>query len=281
MKDSLKKYINDHRDEFDTLEVPDEMFDKIMSKLDNTTPSVGKTRSIFPMKTWAIAASVAVIVSLGIFNLWQEKEIDKTVFATKQTPNKEDKNLVETSISKKELETSIIDTKTQKNTAKILANNSSDSPKQSIDNQNSIPNYNTEDENHSDKANAIELMNNQFSASSRLQGIALVKSFSAYDSKIIDLLSEKAISDENTNVRLAAVSALEMQRQNPVVTNRIQQIFVQQNDAMVQKELISFLAEKQSSELSPEVNTKLLALAKDPTTVDFVKDEAYAVLMKY
>ncbi|MPT30811.1 MAG: HEAT repeat domain-containing protein [Chryseobacterium sp.] len=280
MKDSLKKYINDHRDEFDNLEVPDEMFDKIMSKLDNSTPSVGKTRSIFPLKTWAIASSIAVILSLGIFNLWSEKEIDKNVLSTKQTPKKEDENLVDTN-SKKESETSKIETKIQKNTAKVLANNSSDSPKQSIGNQNFVPNYNIEDEDHSDKANAIELMNNEFSASSRLQGIALVKSFSEYDSKIIDFLSEKAISDENTNVRLAAVSALEIQKQNPAIINRIQQIFIQQNDPMVQKELISFLAEKQTSELSAEVNTKLLALAQDPTTVAFVKDEAYAVLMKY
>ena len=277
MKDSLKKYINDHRDEFDNLEVPDELFDNIMSKLDSSTPSVEKKRSIFLLKTWAIAASVAVILSLGIFNLWQEKEIDKTAIATKQTQKKEDEVLTDTSIVQEESETSIIENKIQKNTAKVLANNSSDSPKQSIVNQNSILNYNIEN----DKVNAIELMNKHFSASSRLQGIALVKNFSDYDSKIIDLLSEKAISDENTNVRLAAVSALEIQHQNPAVTERIQQIFVQQNDPMVQKELISFLAEKPSSELSPEVNTKLLALAQDPTTVDFVKDEAYAVLMKY
>ncbi|WP_313600195.1 HEAT repeat domain-containing protein [Epilithonimonas vandammei] len=277
MKDSLKKYINDHRDEFDNLEVPDELFDNIMSKLDSSTPSVEKKRSIFLLKTWAIAASVAVILSLGIFNLWQEKEIDKTVFATKQTQKKEDEVLTDTSIVQEESETSIIENKIQKNTAKVLANNSSDSPKQSIVNQNSILNYNIEN----DRANAIELMNNQFSASSRLQGIALVKRFSDYDSKIIELLSEKAISDENTNVRLAAVSALEIQHQNPAVTERIQQIFVQQNDPMVQKELISFLAEKPSSELSPEVNTKLLALAQDPTTEAFVKDEAYAVLMRY
>ena len=93
MKDSLKKYINEHRDEFDNLEVPDEMFDKIMSKLDNTTPSVGKTRSILPLKTWAIASSIAVILSLGIFNLNQEKEIDKTSFAAKETPKRENETL--------------------------------------------------------------------------------------------------------------------------------------------------------------------------------------------
>ncbi|MPS72378.1 MAG: HEAT repeat domain-containing protein [Chryseobacterium sp.] len=281
MKDSLKKYINDHRDEFDNLEVPDEMFDKIMSKLDSS-PSIEKTRSIFSLKNWAIAASVAVILSLGIFNLWQEKEIDNTVLATKQTPKKEDESLIDTSIPKNGLETIKKQTEIKQSDSKILANKSSEYSKQSIDNQTfAEENYNTEDENHSDKANAIELMNNEFSASSRLQGITLIRNLSNYDSKIIDLLSEKAISDENTNVRLAAVSALEIQKQNPVVIDRIQQIFIEQNDPMVQKELITFLAEKQSSELSPEVNTRLLTLAQDPTTVDFVKDEAYAVLMKY
>lgn len=276
MKDSLKKYINEHRDEFDNLEVPDEMFDKIMSKLDNTTPSVGKTRSILPLKTWAIASSIAVILSLGIFNLNQEKEIDKTSFAAKETPKRENETLDNT-IPENETEIS----KNQTETKKVLANNSSNHSKKSIENQDFVPKHHIENKNSFDKANAIELIDNQFSASSRLQGIALLKDFSDYDSKIIDLLSEKAISDENTNVRLAAVSALEIQHQNPAVTERIQQIFVQQNDPMVQKELISFLSEKQPSELSTEVNTKLLALAKDPTTVDFVKDEAYAVLMKY
>lgn len=281
MKDSLKKYINDHRDEFDNLEVPDEMFDKIMSKLESPTPSVEKTRSIFSLKNWAIAASVVIILSLEIFNLWQEKEIDKTSFATKQTSKKENKILDNISIPENESEISKNQTVLKQNTTKVLANNSYNHSKESIKDQDFVPNYDFEDKNYFDKTNAIELMDNEFSASSRLQGIALVKNFSDYDSNLINLLSEKAISDENTNVRLAAVSALEIQKENPVITDKIQQIFVQQNDPMVQKELISFLAEKQSSELRPEVNTKLLALAKDPTTVDFVKDEAYAVIMKF
>lgn len=280
MKDSLKKYINDHRDEFDNLEVPDEMFDKIMSKLESPNPSVTKTRSIFSLKNWSIAASITIILSIGIFNLSKEKEINKTSFATKQTPKKEDETLDNISIPENESEISKNQTEIKQNTTKVLANNSFNHSKKSIKDQDFVLNY-IEDKNYFDKTNAIELMDNQFSASSRLQGIALVKNLTDYDSNLINLLSEKAISDENTNVRLAAVSALEIQKQNPAVTNKIQQIFVQQNDPMVQKELISFLAEKQSSELSAEVNTKLLALAKDPTTEAFVKDEAYAVLIRY
>ena len=280
MTDPLKKYIQNHREEFDIIEAPDEMFDKIMSKMENSTPPVAKSRSVISWKNYAVAASITIILSLGIFNLWQEKEVDKTVFV-KQTPKKEQKIPDEILIPHKEIETLEKQDNREQNSKQFLAKTNSYDLKKGIQKQNSVPNYNIADENHFEKANAIDLMDNQFSASSRLQGIALIKNLPDYDANIIDILSEKAISDENTNVRLAAVSALEIQRQNPAVTDRIQQIFVQQNDAMVQKELITFLSEKQTSELSPEVNTKLLALAKDPTTVDFVKDEAYAVIMKY
>ncbi|GGG64718.1 HEAT repeat domain-containing protein [Epilithonimonas arachidiradicis] len=281
MKDSLKKYINDHRDEFDNLEAPDEMFDKIMSKLDSSTPSVEKTHTIFSMKNWSIAASIVIILSLGIFSLNKEKEINKTIALTQEKIKTRDEDFVDILNQKNELITAKIKTTKQEAVSKVLASNSSNHSKESIKDQDFVPNYDIEDKNYFDKTNAIELMDNQFSASSRLQGIALVKNLSDYDSNLINLLSEKAISDENTNVRLAAISALETQKQNPVITDKIQQIFVQQNDPMVQKELISFLAEKQSSELSSEVNTKLLALAKDPTTAKFVKDEAYAVIMKF
>lgn len=281
MKDPLKKYIKDHREEFDNLEVPDEMFDKIMSKLESPTPCVGKTRSLFSLKNWAIAASVTIILSLGIFNLWPEKENDKMLVSTQQTPKKVNEIIDNIPVTQKdsEIEQKQIDSK--HTTEKIIANHYSDHQNKSIKDQDFVPNVNIEDKNYFDKTTVIELIDNQFSASSRLQGIALVRDFSYYDTEIINLLSQKAISDENTNVRLAAVSALETQKQNPLVNGKIQQIFVRQNDPMVQKELITFLAEKKSSELSAEVNKKLVALTQDPTTVAFVKDEAYAVLMKY
>jgi len=280
MKDPLKKYIKNHREEFDMFEAPSEMFDKIMSKMGNPTPSVTKTHLIFYCKNYAIASSIVIILGLGIFNLMQEKEIDKTVYA-KQTPKKENKILDEISIPNNEIKTSEKQNVIKQNSKQVIAKNNPKDFKNRFQKQNSISNYQFENENHFDKENAIQLMDNQFSASSRLEGIAIIKNLPDYDAKIIDILSEKAISDENTNVRLSAVSALEIQKHNPTVTDRIQQIFVQQNDPMVQKELITFLSEKQSSELSPEVNAKLLALAKDPTTEAFVKDEAYSVLMKF
>ncbi|RZJ41874.1 MAG: HEAT repeat domain-containing protein [Chryseobacterium sp.] len=281
MKDPLKKYIQDHREEFDTLEVSGEMFDKIMLKVENTTSSVTETRSLFSWKNFAVAASIILIFSLGIFNLLQEKEISKSIYVTKQISKKDDRDGNDILIHQKESEIAGIDSKKIQAKTIVLANSNFDDVQRSKKNQSSAPSRSVEDKVHLYKANAVELLDNQFSASSRLQGIDLLKDLPDYDANIIELLSEKAISDENTNVRLAAVSALEIQRSNPVITSKIQQIFIKQNDPMVQKELISFFAAQQLSELSDEVNTKLLALAQDPATVAFVKDEAYAVLMKY
>ena len=77
------------------------------------------------------------------------------------------------------------------------------------------------------------------------------------------------------------METLSVHLQNPEVGKNMRQIFLQQDDAMVQKELISILANQNSSELNTEVNAKLRELTSNPTTAAFVKDEAYAVLMKY
>lgn len=281
MKDPLKKYIQDHREEFDALEVSGEMFDKIMLKIENTTSSVSETRSLLSWENFAVAASIILIFSLGIFNLLQEKEITKSIYATKQISKKDHRDRNDIFIYQKESEITEIDSKKIQAKTIVLATSNTDDVKRSKKNRSSVPSRSVGYKVDLYQANAIELIDNKFSASSRLQGIDLLKDLQDYDAKIIEILSDKAISDENTNVRLAAVSALEIQRSNPVITSKIQQIFIKQNDPMVQKELISFFAEQQLSDLSAEVNEKLLALAQDPGTVAFVKDEAYAVLMKY
>ncbi|SUX44994.1 HEAT repeat domain-containing protein [Chryseobacterium indoltheticum] len=124
-------------------------------------------------------------------------------------------------------------------------------------------------------------MADEYSASSRLEGISLINNFSPSDEKMIAILSEKALSDENTNVRLAAVEALSTHIENTTVRDHIREIFLNQDDPFVQKELITILAEKNPSKLNSEVSAKLRELTLNPTTAVFVKDEAYAVLMKY
>ena len=280
MKDSLKKYIQDHREEFDTLEVPEDTFDKIMLRLNETAVCEEKIVPLFSWKKWSAAASVAIIFSVGLYAFWNQKEGEKTrIIVHKKL--KEDGSTVDILNQKNDLETVKIETVIQQNTGKAFTKNNGNHSQKIVETKSIAQNDDIESESNFDELKALELINNQHSASSRLRGIDLLKSFSASDEKIINILSEKALSDENTNVRLAAVEALSVHIENTEVSKNIRQIFLNQDDPIVQKELIAILTEKNPSQLNREVNAKLKELTLDPTTAVFVKDEAYAVLMRY
>jgi len=279
MKDSLKKYIEDHREEFDTLEVPEETFDKIMSKL-NEPAFAEKTIPLFTWKKWIAAASIVIIFSVGSFALWNQKENEKSSIAIQEKTKAEDENLVEIIKPKNELKTAKIMTTKQENNPKVFEKNSLNHSKRIAETKNLVQDNNSANEYSLVIAKALELMADEYSASSRLEGISLIN-FSPSDEKLIAILSEKALSDENTNVRLAAVEALSAHIENTTVRDHIRHIFLNQDDPFVQKELIAILAEKNPSTLNSEVSAKLRELTLNPTTAAFVKDEAYAVLMKY
>lgn len=280
MKDSLKKYIQDHREEFDTLEAPEDTFDKIMSRLNKTAVSEEKTVPLFSCKKWTAAASIAIIFSVGLYAFWNQNEGEKTRIAVHEKL-KENGSTVDVLNQKNDLETVKIDTVIQQNTGKAFTKNNANHSQKIVETKSLAQNDNLQNESNFDELKALELINNQHSASSRLRGIDLLKSFSASDEKIINILSEKALSDENTNVRLAAVEALSVHIENTEVSKNIRQIFLNQDDPIVQKELIAILSEKNPSKLNSEVSAKLKELTLDPTTAVFVKDEAYAVLMRY
>lgn len=280
MKDSLKKYIQDHREEFDTLEVPEDTFDKIMLRLNETAVSEEKIVPLFSWKKWSAAASVAIIFSVGLYVFWNQKEGERTRIAVHKKL-KEDESTVDVLNQKNDLETVKIETVIQQNTGKAFTKNNGNHSQKIVETKSLAQNDDLEGESNFDELKALELINDQHSASSRLRGIDLLKSFSASDEKIINILSEKALSDENTNVRLAAVEALSVHIENTEVSKNIRQIFLNQDDPIVQKELIAILTEKDPSQLNREVNAKLKELTLDPTTAVFVKDEAYAVLMRY
>ncbi len=279
MKDSLKKYIEDHREEFDTLEVPEETFDKIMSKLNEPAISE-KTIPLFTWKKWIAAASIVIIFSVGSFALWNQKENKKSTIVIQEKTKTEDENLVEIIKPKNELQTAKIMTTKQKNSSDVFEKNNLNHSKSIAETENLVQDNNLANEYGLENAKALELMADEYSASSRLEGISRINNFSPSDEKMIAILSEKALSDENTNVRLAAVEALSAHIENTTVRDHIREIFLNQDDPFVQKELIAILAQKNPF-LNSEVSAKLRELTLNPTTAAFVKDEAYAVLMKY
>lgn len=281
MNDPLKQYIQDHREEFDTLEAPEEAFEKIMFRLNEPTASMEKTIPLFPWKKWVAAASVVIIFGLGSYTLWNQKESEKPVIVNKIKITTEDKKNIAALEQNSEWEVEKEAVAEQENVSKVFVSTNSDVPGKSGGNLNLIQNNHSENRTDFEKTEAIELINDPYSASSRLKGIALIKDHLASDGQLINVLSEKARSDENTNVRLAAVEALFAHIEIPAISKNVRQIFLHQDDPVVQKELIAFLREKSPSGLNGEVSTRLKELTMNPSTAIFVKDEAYAVLMNY
>ena len=181
MKDTLKEYIKNHREEFDTLEVPDETFDKIIFRLDEQNVSDKKITPLFAWNTWVAAASVAVIFSIGFYTFWNQKESEKTIVKAQGKIKTEGEDLVDILKQKNVSETAKIETAKQEIKSESFVSNNLVSSKKIKETKILVQNNNAENENDFDKTKALELLDNQYSASSRLQGIALLKDFSVSD----------------------------------------------------------------------------------------------------
>ncbi|MCH5718589.1 hypothetical protein [Niabella hibiscisoli] len=79
--------------------------------------------------------------------------------------------------------------------------------------------------------------------------------------------------DENSNVRLAA---LEVLKKRDKATNLILQSVEKQDDPLVQIELLASLSPAQAI----KVEQQLLDITQNPLTIDAVRNEAYAVLLR-
>lgn len=90
-----------------------------------------------------------------------------------------------------------------------------------------------------------------------------------------------AINDQNSNVRMTAVKVIASRLEEPHMKNILMKTFVEQDDPLIQDELIDLISNLDHGRLSEGVKNKLFVLTNDPTTMDFVKDKAYAALLTH
>lgn len=114
----------------------------------------------------------------------------------------------------------------------------------------------------------LALMDNQ-SASKRIQGVQYVEEFSDLDPEIIEALVKRMMYDENTNVRLTAVNAL----QEFITSEKVKEGFIKalesEKDPTIQITIIQSLVKIQEKKaLKP-----MQELLKQDETQPFVKEE--------
>jgi hypothetical protein len=259
MNDDLKKYIQDHRDEFDHLEPSPAVFNQIRAELKAMPKSKKGVLQLIGNYKWAVAASFTVMM-FGAYLIINSKLTPKTnpaqQLVKKEVPQNSEKNTVPPVAQK----------------AMVAHQNTP------VKNAVKPDRLNTE---RSKMPETIDLpalyanLADSSSASTRLAAILKLKESTAINNDMIDRLAKTLNNDPNSNVRLAVLDLMGNYVQYGYVTQVFIQSLVHQSDPSVQLELIQLLAQTNDAKL----DEKLYALANDPSTLSAVKDQAYLVLL--
>ena len=270
MDDKLKKYIDKNRADFDNKEPSTDLWKRIQTNIPQQ-PKVLVPQKKWNIGYWSIAASALILVSIGIYFMQNDHSfsVAKEQIVVKQKTEK---------VKQKEQINSVPEKLEDKksNQIEIATHNKKTETKETI-----LP---IKQENiiveHTDNSEILSLLNDQQSTSNRINGIAKLGEFSTLNSEEKEWLTALALKDQNTIVRLNAIEVLSSKLAKTTASDEMTKIFMEQDNPMVQMELIGIIAHLNNDTLDQQLIKKLQEIVLDPKTMPFVKDEAYAVLLK-
>ncbi|MEJ5995325.1 hypothetical protein WG904_12940 [Pedobacter sp. Du54] len=246
MNDPLKKYVQEHRDDFDTLEPSADILFKLKKEL-NQGPKekTGMMRLIVNQK-WLVAASVLLILSITYYFITNDnhQSIKTPQIVKNVTPNRSEAVINEA-------------VEMNKITPKIAVKKHKKQPK------------------GIDMLSAYHDLTDSTSASTRLAAILKIQKSNKISYDVIDKMTATLNHDSNSNVRLAALNLMSKYAHDSYVNNAFMLSLSNQKDPLLQLGLMELL--KQTD--NPKLDDKLYALATDPTTLSEVKDQAYFILL--
>lgn len=122
----------------------------------------------------------------------------------------------------------------------------------------------------------LQSLEDQSSASRRLNAVNTAYAVDRPDKELINALIRTMNSDDNTNVRLAAVEALVKFAGDPDVKRALITSLENQSDPMVQITLIQVMVQLNEQKAVDE----LRKIIEDKSTIEAVKDEAHMAVFK-
>lgn len=126
------------------------------------------------------------------------------------------------------------------------------------------------------KSMMLTMINNDLSASQRIQGVSVANTIQQVDDEVTIALMKTLNEDPNTNVRLAALEALSRFVNEPPVKASLIKSLAVQKDPMVQIALIQLLVRIKETTILPELKN----IIDNDQSIKAVKDEAYTALLK-
>lgn len=122
----------------------------------------------------------------------------------------------------------------------------------------------------------MDLLDNKYSASQRMQGVSVAYEMNKADTEIVTVLVKTFNTDPNTNVRLAALDALSKFSSEAEVRKSLVQSLATQKDPVIQIALIQLMVKMKEK----GVIEQLERIATDGKTIKAVKTEAYSGILK-
>jgi hypothetical protein len=122
----------------------------------------------------------------------------------------------------------------------------------------------------------MAMIENQQSASQRIQGVNVAMTIEKADDQVVNALIKTMNEDPNSNVRLAALEALSNFHQEPHVRKALIESLGKQKDPVVQIALIQLMVKMKEK----GVVNDLQKIVDDSETMKAVKDEAYSGILK-
>lgn len=277
MHDQLENFVNDHREEFDSLNPNPDILNRIQAKMGGTKEINEPSSAVYRLPSivyhWVAAAVVIGLVGIGTYRLIN----NKTQVSSEQWVVNSKKDTPFQPFDKLRVATQR-DSKLQ-----VQANNQPESYVSKQATRNTQPETELSTTHYPLPTNRYALstisdrLANMESASDRYAAVSEIMEMKKIDRDIIEVLVKTMNNDPNSNVRLAALESLGKYYREPYVKKQLVAAMSKQKDPVVQIALIEMLTKFRNTSIVNE----LKKIAEDGNTTKPVKDQAYSSLLKY
>lgn len=255
-RDFFKQYIQEHKDAFEDEALPPNMLGNILGNLKVREEQREREKLAAQKKrkltyTWlAVACSLLVFAGAYLFLSQETAEI-------------------------KESGNQLVAKKAIVHQPPVVANQ----PEEVLATQNSVKKLRKHFTSDQPKVNPYEDIHagltDSLSVARRLDAIIKVSSFASINDDLKKALCKTFDTDENDNVRLAALEVLAKFSADKYIHEQLMAGLTKQKDPVVQLELIKIMGNNSN----PETTDKLIAMANNPFTVEAVKEQVYYALL--
>jgi len=126
----------------------------------------------------------------------------------------------------------------------------------------------------------LALLEPEEPASKRMEALLEMASMPELTSTMMAKIKHTINHDPNSNVRSTAIGLLLGSLPMEEHSQAIQEVFVLQDDPSIQLELMMAMANHDTIQINNSTADRLMAITENPLAFDFVKEQAYAVLLK-